>query len=151
MGSYRAERSSKEKNMRLGLVESVVLPAATLLDTETSPFRLSHKTTFGQTLRNVLGQNHVTVLELGVLIFLGVLNLIPEEKSQSQFFVQPQHFSSTSYLGGGHFRGGWSWNKVCWSGSDFREFFLKSHKNVRSRISPTVSLFLNQVVLGWIV
>mgnify|MGYP006182664641 CR=1 FL=1 len=53
--SYRAEGSSEQENVRLGLVARVVLPTATLLNTDVSPLELSQSSVLGEVSGRVLG------------------------------------------------------------------------------------------------
>jgi hypothetical protein len=51
-------------------VVGVVFPSSTLLDSDTSPLSLRKQSVLLESLGLVLGQNHVAVLELAVLVFL---------------------------------------------------------------------------------
>lgn len=62
-------RSSKQQDEGLGLVDLVMDPAAGLLHTERSPFVLSEESLLRHLLEDVLGQEHMTVL-IGVVLVL---------------------------------------------------------------------------------
>ena len=62
--------------MGLGLVARVVLPTATLLNTNVSPLELSQSSVLGEVSGRVLGQNDVSVLVLAILVLLGVFDLL---------------------------------------------------------------------------
>lgn len=52
-----------------------MFPASTLLDAHLSPFILGQSSVLGHTLGVVLGEDHVAVLELAVLVLIRVVNL----------------------------------------------------------------------------
>jgi hypothetical protein len=62
--------------MRLGSVVCVVLPASTLLNTDSSPLCLSENAILWNRLREVFWQYYMAVFELLVQILLRVVNLL---------------------------------------------------------------------------
>ncbi len=62
--------------MGLGLVACVVLPAATLLDTNVSPLKLRQSSVLGEVSGRILGQDYVSVLVLSILVLLRVFYLL---------------------------------------------------------------------------
>jgi hypothetical protein len=74
--TYRAKRTTEEQDVWLRSVARVVLPSTTLLHTNATPFRLRKGAVLGQVLGHLLGQDHVTVFEFTILIFLAVINLL---------------------------------------------------------------------------
>ena len=73
-----AQGASEEENEGLGLVDFVVDPAAGLLDSKVAPLLFVQETASLHVAVNGLGQEHVSVLELVVLVLLRVLDLVRE-------------------------------------------------------------------------
>ena len=66
----------EEENVGLWLVNHVVLPPHGLLHAQLAPLVLVHQAVPGNQLREVLGQDHVAVLELVVIVLVAVQNLV---------------------------------------------------------------------------
>lgn len=62
--------------MGFGLVACIVLPAATLLDANVSPLKLSQSSVLGEVSRGILRQDNVSVLILSILVLLRVFYLL---------------------------------------------------------------------------
>ena len=76
LGNGVAERPPEEQDVGLGLVGHVVDPALALLDPEVPPLGLGHQVGLGHEFGNVLGQDHVPVLELVVVVLVRVEDVL---------------------------------------------------------------------------
>ena len=74
--TYRAKRTTEEKNVGLRSVASIMLPSTTLLHTNATPLRLREGAVLGQVLGHLLCQDYVAVFKFTILIFLTVINLL---------------------------------------------------------------------------
>lgn len=61
--------------MGLWSVAGVMVPATTLLNTNTTPFSFGECSVLGKALRHVFGQYDMSIFVFSVLVFLGVINL----------------------------------------------------------------------------
>jgi len=65
----------EEKDVRLGAVDHVVLPAHGLLHTQLAPLPFVHQAAARDELAELLGEDHVAVLGLRVVVLLAVEDL----------------------------------------------------------------------------
>jgi len=88
-----AEGPPEEEDVGLGLVGHVVDPALALLDPEVPPLGLRHQVGLGHEFGNVLGQDHVPVLELVVVVLVRVEDVLVGCHVSFFFFkvVGPEH------------------------------------------------------------
>ena len=73
-----AEGPPEEQDEGLGLVDLVVDPSTRLLNSERSPLLFEQQAVTRHVSIDGLGQKHVTILILIVLVLFGVLNLVRE-------------------------------------------------------------------------
>lgn len=76
MGLCHRQRSSEEQDVRFRLVNHVMHPSLTLLNTQIPPFCLGHQMGLRDSFSNVLRKHDMPVLELIVVVFIGVINLL---------------------------------------------------------------------------
>jgi len=57
-----ANRASKQENVWLRTVNSIVFPTSTLLDTHTTPLRLRQQAALDHKLAKILGENYMAIL-----------------------------------------------------------------------------------------
>lgn len=72
--------------MGFGLVSGIVFPASALLNAKVSPLKLGQSAVLGKVSCVVLGQNHMSVLELSVLVLLRVFDLLEIEQIPTMEF-----------------------------------------------------------------
>lgn len=76
VGLCHRQRSSEEQDVWFRLVNHVMHPSLTLLNTQIPPFCLRHQMGLGNSFSNVLRKHNMPVLEFVIVVFVGVINLL---------------------------------------------------------------------------